>query len=118
MKGLEYVYFVWFPALVDFFNYLVREFCAVFSHSVVSDSVTPWTVARQAPLSMGILQAKILEWVAMPFSREDHSKYRDFSCIYLKGIWWESNEKIQGAIQGHRKPSLDHINSEAPKWTQ
>ena len=26
----------------------------------------PWTVARQAPLSMGILQARILEWVAMP----------------------------------------------------
>ena len=25
--------------------------------------VTPWTVARQAPLSMGILQARILEWV-------------------------------------------------------
>ena len=23
------------------------------SHSVVSDSATPWTVARQAPLSMG-----------------------------------------------------------------
>ena len=30
---------------------------------------TPWTVARQAPLSMGILQARILEWVAMPSSR-------------------------------------------------
>ena len=30
--------------------------------------VTPWTVARQAPLSMGILQAIILEWVAMPSS--------------------------------------------------
>ena len=28
--------------------------------------VTPWTVALQAPLSMGILQARILEWVAMP----------------------------------------------------
>ena len=26
---------------------------------------TPWTVARQAPLSMGILQARILEWVAL-----------------------------------------------------
>ena len=38
--------------------------CAVLSHSVVSDSVTPWTVAHQAPLSMGILQARILEWVA------------------------------------------------------
>ena len=31
--------------------------------------VTPWTVARQAPLSMGILQARILEWVAIPFFR-------------------------------------------------
>ena len=30
---------------------------------------TPWTVARQAPLSMGTLQARILEWVAMSFSR-------------------------------------------------
>ena len=29
----------------------------------------PLTVARQAPLSMGILQARILEWVAMPSSR-------------------------------------------------
>ena len=31
--------------------------------------VTPWTVARRAPLSMEILQARILEWVAMPSSR-------------------------------------------------
>ena len=30
--------------------------------------VFPWTVAHQAPLSMGILQARILEWVAMPSS--------------------------------------------------
>ena len=28
----------------------------------------PWTGAHQAPLSMGILQARILEWVAMPSS--------------------------------------------------
>ena len=27
--------------------------CAVFNRSVVSDSATPWTVACQAPLSMG-----------------------------------------------------------------
>ena len=31
--------------------------------------MTPWTVAHQAPLSMGILQARILEGVAIPFSR-------------------------------------------------
>ena len=41
----------------------------VLSRSVVSDSVTPWTIARQAPLSMGTLQTRTLEWVAMPSSR-------------------------------------------------
>ena len=39
----------------------------VLSCSVLSELfVTPWTVARYAPLSMGILQARKLEWVAMP----------------------------------------------------
>ena len=42
--------------------------CAVFTCSVMSDSATLWTVARQAPLFMGILQARILEWVAISFS--------------------------------------------------
>ena len=30
--------------------------------------VTPWTAARQAPPSTGILQVRILEWLAMPSS--------------------------------------------------
>ena len=30
---------------------------------------TLWTAARQAPLSMGTLQARLLEWVVMPSSR-------------------------------------------------
>ena len=30
---------------------------------------TPWTIARQAPLPVGTLQARILEWVAKPSSR-------------------------------------------------
>ena len=39
--------------------------------SVMSDSsVTSWTVAHQAPLSLGILQARILEWVAISSSRD------------------------------------------------
>ena len=37
--------------------------------SCVQLFAAPWIVARQAPLSMGILQARILEWVAMPSSR-------------------------------------------------
>ena len=40
----------------------------VLGHSVMSDFVIPWTVACQT-LSMGILQARILEWVSMAFSR-------------------------------------------------
>ena len=31
--------------------------------------MTPWTVARQVPLSMEILQARILEGVVVSFSR-------------------------------------------------
>ena len=37
------------------------------SRSVVSHSATPWTVACHAPLFMGILQARILEWGAIAF---------------------------------------------------
>ena len=43
--------------------------CVCSATSVVSDSLTPWTLARQAPLSMRILQARILDCVAMSFSR-------------------------------------------------
>ena len=53
------------------------------SRSVMSDSVIPWTVARQVPLSIGILQARILEWVAISSSRGS-SQSRDrtwVSCI-------------------------------------
>ena len=38
--------------------------------SCVQLFVTLRTIAHQAPLSMGILQERILEWVAMPFSRD------------------------------------------------
>ena len=48
--------------------HLVTQSCLLF--------VIPWTVARQAPLSMGILQAGMLEWVAMPSSRGS-SQLRD-----------------------------------------
>ena len=43
--------------------------CCAESLSCVWLFVTPWTVACQAPLSMGILQVRILEWVAKHSSR-------------------------------------------------
>ena len=40
------------------------------SCSAISDSLwPPWTVACQAPLSMGFFQGRILEWVAISSSR-------------------------------------------------
>ena len=47
----------------------VTVLCCLLSHSVMSNSATPWTIACQAPLSFGILQARTLEWVAMPSCR-------------------------------------------------
>ena len=58
-------------------------FCAVLNHSIMSDCATPGTGACQAPLSMGILQARILQWVATTSSKGS-SQYRDrtqVSCI-------------------------------------
>ena len=42
--------------------------------------MTPWTSAHQDSLSMRILQARILEWVAMPFSRGS-SQPRDLTQV-------------------------------------
>ena len=38
--------------------------------SLCPSLATPWTVAHQAPLFMGILQGRILDWIAIPFSRD------------------------------------------------
>ena len=40
--------------------------CAVLSHSVVYDSVTTWTVARQAPLSMGFSKQEYWSGLSCP----------------------------------------------------
>ena len=39
------------------------------THSSILAWKIPWTVAYQAPLSMGILQARKLDWILIPFSR-------------------------------------------------
>ena len=43
--------------------------CMLGCFSCVQLFVTPWIVALQAPLSMEVFQARILEWVAKPSSR-------------------------------------------------
>ena len=68
----------YFEIFLDFFFFLSSQkcrlawfllLCAAFSHSGVSNCLQPqWAVAHQGPLSMGILQTRILEWAAMPSS--------------------------------------------------
>ena len=67
--------------------------------------VTPWTVACQAPLSMGIVKARILEWVAIP-SFKVSSQPRD----------WTRVSRIAGrfftfwAIRGAQKTGVDSLS--------
>ena len=52
-----------------FLNSIYMCWMKVKSLSRVRLFATPWTVAYQAPPSMRILQATILEWVAISYSR-------------------------------------------------
>ena len=66
-----------------YLTYMQSAVCCAWSLSLVWLFATPSTVAQQAPLFMGILQARILEWVSMPSSRGS-SQPRDWtqvSCI-------------------------------------
>ena len=67
---------------------------------------TPWTVAYQAPLSMGFFQARILEWVAISLSRRS-SQPRDWtqvSCIVGKRftVWATREVRPHGDIAERR----------------
>ena len=68
--------------------------------------VTPWTVARQAPLSRGILQARTLEWVAMPSSRGS-SQLRDRTQVSRTAGRFFTNWATREAV----KTMIDEINA-------
>ena len=82
-----------FSQLHDFWNKFLRVstivtvVCLLSSLSRVRLFATPWSVARRAPLSMGTLQARILEWVAMPSSRgssppRDRTQVSCTACVF------------------------------------
>ena len=59
------------PEVLKFMN-IATSYCyssmyvvVVQSPTCVQLSVTPWTVARQAPRVCGVLKERILEWVAI-----------------------------------------------------
>ena len=65
-----------------FFRPVTKGYVCLVAQSCLT-LCNPWTAAHQASLSMGILQARILEWIAMPSSGAS-SQPRDrsqVSCI-------------------------------------
>ena len=65
------IYFLFFIYFLDLphSGILVPRACMLSCFSRVQLFSVLWTVAHQAPLPMGILQARVLEWVAIPSSR-------------------------------------------------
>ena len=78
----------------------------VLSHSVMSNSATPWTVACQASVSMGMLQARTQEWVAMPSSRGSSQPRDQTQVSRIAGrfftIWAsrEAHSEVSGGSEG------------------
>ena len=66
--------------ILEVLNKRMKSLCMLSCFSHVWLFGTLWTAACQALLSMGILQARILEWVAMPSSRR-FSWPRNWTCI-------------------------------------
>ena len=79
--------------------------CAVLV-SGVGLFVTRWTVTSQTPLSIGILQARILEWVAISSSRGS-SQLRDWTQVsHIAGDFftiWATWEAIMGKTKSRGK---------------
>ena len=64
LNGKDFARFIFIPP-VPSTTPSMNQICACVSCSVVSDSVTPWTVARQASLSMRFPRQE--HWSGLPF---------------------------------------------------
>ena len=63
--------------------WIVLFVCVLVAQSFLTLCPIPWTVAHPAPPVHGVLQARILQWVAIPFSRGTSSLrvWTQVSCI-------------------------------------
>ena len=62
---------------------------------------TPRTIAHHVPLSMGILQARILEWVAMPSSRGSSQPRHQIQISHIVGGFltiWATKEPMNTGL--------------------
>jgi len=69
-------------------------------HSVVSDSCDPMDCSPPGSSVHGLLQARILEWVAISFSRASspHRDQRRISCLQADSLLCEPS-RLTGALK-------------------
>ena len=68
-----------------------RSHCSAKSLQSCLTLCNPWTVAPQAPLSMGILQVRILEWGAISFSKSHCGPLQtppSFESLFSPSLSW------------------------------
>ena len=70
--------------------------CACSVTSVMSDSVTPWTVAHQAPLSMGFSRQE--HWSGLPFP-SPAIKHEELTHWKRPSFWERLRAKGEGAVE-------------------
>ena len=87
--------------------------CMLSHFSHVRFCVTLWPIAPQVPLSMGILPARILEWVAMPSSRGSfwprdwtHVSYISCNGRWLLYHWYHLGRPISPYTFFHFNPTV------------
>ena len=82
---LTFCWLLGFSRETEAIRYIYIHILLLFSCSVVSDSfVTPWTVARQAPLSMGFPRQEF--WSGLPFHSPGD---RPYSVIKSTSSVWQ-----------------------------
>ena len=74
--------------------------CVVLSRSVMSDSVIPWIAVHQAPLSMGVLRVRILEWVAIPSCRGSSQLRDQIQVSHIAGRFFTNWATREGIVLG------------------
>ena len=92
----------------------------------MSNSEILWTVARQDPLSLGILQGRIPEWVAIPSSRgsslpRDRTHAYYVSCIALRffatSTTWEAQVGVLRDCKDRKKLTLLYSQTDTTHQT-
>ena len=86
----------------------------------MSNSVTPGTAACQAPLSIGILQASVLEWGAIAFSKKvnDESEKVGLKLSIQKTKIMASSPITSWQIDGETVETVSDFILGAPKSLQ